>query len=638
MPDAAAILDGLNAAQREAAEATRGPVAILAGAGTGKTTTITRRIAWQVASDAFQPGQILAVTFTQKAAGELRERLGKLGVDGVEARTFHAAALHQLGGLWEEASGSRLPEVLDHKARLITPLANALPPPHRFLPRRELAGEIEWAKNRMISPDAYVDALAEQEHEPPIPVELMDGIYRNYERRKERSGVLDFEDMLALAIRMIDGYPAVAERIRARYHAFTVDEFQDVNPLQSALLDRWLGGRDELCVVGDDYQTIFGFTGASPSYLLSFPERFPGSRIIRLEENYRSTPEILALANRLAPLLGGFEKRLRATRQSGPEPLARSFASEHDEVSWIVARCREVHAQGVEWEEVAILTRINARTEPFEEAFAAVGVPYQVRTGAFLQRPAARAVLGRLRRGGDAPVVTAIEQTTDALGFDPETTPDADDERTRQADLGRFRSLAREFAEANGDEATVGAFIAELPSRFSTEESGRGVQLLTYHRSKGLEFDVVFLPRVLDGEIPYKSGRTAADPEEERRLFYVGVTRARHWLAISWPIDGKTAVSPFVAEATGVKPKTEKRPKPKRVESGDPLFERLRAWRRERAAADGVPPYVIFHDKTLVLIAEARPTSHSALRSISGVGQAKVERYADDVLTVIAGG
>jgi ATP-dependent DNA helicase UvrD/PcrA len=626
MPDAATILDGLNPAQREAAEATLGPVAILAGAGTGKTTTITRRIAWQVASGAFQPGQILAVTFTQKAAGELRERLARLGVEGVEARTFHAAALHQLSGLWEQASGERLPEVLDHKARLITPLANALPPPHRFLPRRELAGEIEWAKNRMISPDDYTGALETEEHEPPIPVELMEGLYRNYERRKERIGALDFEDMLGLAI-------------RGRYLAFTVDEFQDVNPLQAALLERWLGGREELCVVGDDYQTIFGFTGASPSYLLSFPERYPDARVVRLEENYRSTPEILMLANRLAPLLGGFDKELRATRATGPEPLARSFPSEAEEVAWVVDRCRTVHEQGVAWEEIAILARINARTEPYEEAFAGAGIPYQVRTGAFLQRPAARAVLGRLRRQADAPVQDAVERATDALGFDPATTPDADDERTRQSDLERFRSLAREFAEANGDEATVGAFVAELPKRFSVEESGRGVQLLTYHRSKGLEFDVVFLPRVLDGEVPYRSGRTAADPQEERRLFYVGLTRARHWLAITWPTDGKAGASPFVAEATGrapepVKPAAQKRATPSR----DPLFERLRAWRRDRAAAEGVPPYVVFHDKTLVLIAEARPTSSAALRSISGVGPAKVDRYADDLLAVIAGG
>jgi DNA helicase-2/ATP-dependent DNA helicase PcrA len=637
MPDAATILDGLNPAQREAAEATRGPVAILAGAGTGKTTTITRRIAWQVASGAFHPGQILAVTFTQKAAGELRDRLAHLGVEGVEARTFHAAALHQLRGLWEQASGERLPEVLDHKARLITPLANALPPPHRFLPRREFAGEIEWAKNRTISPDDYAHALETEEHEPPIPVELMEGLYRNYERRKERIGALDFEDMLGLAIRMIDDYPAVAERIRGRYLAFTVDEFQDVNPLQAALLDRWLGGREELCVVGDDYQTIFGFTGASPSYLLTFPERYPYAQIVRLEENYRSTPEILVLANRLAPLLGGFDKELRATRPTGPEPLTRSFPSESEEVAWVVDRCRTVHEQGVAWEEIAILARINARTEPYEEAFAGAGIPYQVRTGAFLQRPAARSVLGRLRGQPEAPVQDAIERATDALGFDPAVTPDSEEERTRQSDLERFRSLAREFAEAHGEGATVGAFVAELPSRFSVEESGRGVQLLSYHRSKGLEFDVVFLPRVLDGEVPYRSGRTAADPQEERRLFYVGLTRARHWLAITWPTDGKSGVSSFVAEATGrapdpVKPVAKKQTLP----SGDPLFERLRAWRRDRAAADGVPPYVVFHDKTLVLIAEARPTSSAALRSISGVGSAKVDRYADDMLAVIA--
>ena len=636
---ASRILDGLNPAQRAAAETTRGPVAILAGAGTGKTTTITHRIAWQVASGAVQPAQILAVTFTQKAAGELRDRLAALDVRGVEARTFHAAALHQLGGLWERFSGTPLPDVLDHKARLITPLANALPAPHRFLPRRELAGEIEWAKNRMIAPDDYRAASRSEGHEPPIPVELMDGIYRNYERRKTRSGVFDFEDMLALAVRMLDTYPEAATMVRDRYAAFTVDEFQDVNPLQAALLERWLGGRDELCVVGDDYQTIFAFTGASPSHLLTFTDRYPDATIVRLEENYRSTPEILRFANRLAPKLGGFRKELRATRPDGPEPVARPFPTESDEVAWVLEQARLVHEQGVAWAEIAILTRINARTEPYEEAFAHEGVPYQVRTGAFLQRPAARAVLARLRRVGDGPVVETLQRVTDDLGYDPQATSDADEERTRQSDLARLRSLAAEFDIAHGPDATVAGFVAELPTRFSLEETGRGVQLLTYHRAKGLEFDVVFLPRLLDGELPYHSGRSVADPQEERRLFYVGITRARHWLAISWPTDGRAKVSPFVAEATGKAPA--KAPATKRVAisaSGDPLFERLRRWRRDRAATDGVPPYVVFHDKTLAAIAKAHPTSPSALQEIAGIGPAKVERYADEVLEVVAQG
>ena len=247
MPDreeTARILDGLNPAQREAAETVRGPVAILAGAGTGKTTTITHRIAWQVASGTFPAQRILAVTYTQKAAGELRERLAALGVDGVEARTFHAAALAQLRGLYERFAGEPLPEVLDHKGRLLNPLANGLPAPHKFLPRRELAGEIEWAKNRMIGPEAYLSAIETEKHEPPIPAELMDGLYRNYERRKARGGVLDFEDMLGLAVRMLDDHPEAATLVRERFAAFTVDEFQDVNPLQSALLDRWLGDRE----------------------------------------------------------------------------------------------------------------------------------------------------------------------------------------------------------------------------------------------------------------------------------------------------------------------------------------------------------------------------------------------------------
>ncbi|HEY1332557.1 MAG TPA: ATP-dependent helicase, partial [Actinomycetota bacterium] len=285
--DPEAVLAGLNQAQREAATSVRGPLAILAGAGTGKTTTITHRIAYQVAAGVFEPGQILAVTFTDKAAGQLRARLAALGVQRVNARTFHAAAMAQLRRLWPEHTGTRLGDVLDAKARLISSLANALPAPHRFVPRRDLASEIEWAKNRMVPADRYLDEVRATGHVPPIPPELMDRVFRGYERRKQATGKLDFEDMLGLTVRLFDEHPAAVEEVRTRYLAFTVDEFQDVNPLQSALLDRWLGARDEVCVVGDDYQTIYGFTGATPEYLLRFEQRFPRARIVRLEENYR---------------------------------------------------------------------------------------------------------------------------------------------------------------------------------------------------------------------------------------------------------------------------------------------------------------------------------------------------------------
>ena len=324
VPDLESVLSGLNEAQREAATALRGPVAILAGAGTGKTTTITHRIACQVRSGAFEPSQILAVTFTDKAAGELRTRLAALGVEGVEARTFHSAALSQLSRLWTAHTGEPLPQILDHKAPVISSLANALPPPHKFLPRRELAGEIEWAKNRMIPPERYLGELGD--HEPPIPADLMHRVYDGYERRKASMGRLDFEDMLGLALRLFDEHPEAAEQVRSRFAAFTVDEYQDVNPLQAGLLERWLGDRDDLCVVGDDYQTIYAFTGASPSHLLGFTTRYPHATVVRLEENYRSTPEVLELANRLATRLGGFRKTLRATRPSGPPPLARGQA------------------------------------------------------------------------------------------------------------------------------------------------------------------------------------------------------------------------------------------------------------------------------------------------------------------------
>jgi DNA helicase-2/ATP-dependent DNA helicase PcrA len=639
--DLDSVLAGLNDSQREAALALRGPVAILAGAGTGKTTTITHRVACQVRSGEFDASQILAVTFTDKAAGELRRRLEALGVQGVEARTFHSAALSQLSRLWSSHTGEPLPDVLDTKAPLIASLANALPPPHRFLPRRELAGEIEWAKNRMILPATYLAELGD--HEPPIPAELMLRIYDGYERRKRAMGRLDFEDMLGLALRLFDDHPDAADAVRSRFSAFTVDEFQDVNPLQAGLLDRWLGERDDLCVVGDDYQTIYAFTGASPEHLLDFTRRFPHATVVRLEENYRSSPEVLDLANRLAPRLGGIRKTLRSNRASGPAPVARTEPDEAAEVTAVVEAVRRLHHEEMlPLEEIAVLHRINARSEPFEEAFAAAGIAYQVRDGAFLRRPGPRGVLQRLKRmNADVGVVEAVVAITDQLGFDPEASPDAVEEITRQSDLARMRSLASEFASANrgGDHA---AFLAELTQRFSTAHSGRGVNLLTYHRAKGLEFDAVFLPRLVDGELPFRSGRAKADPGEERRLLYVGITRARRYLFLTWPGGGRSRPSPFLDEM-GLSPaalpaRTSAPGVAVTARRGGALFDRLREWRRKRAQADGVPAYVVFHDRTLAEIAERECKDWADLAAVSGVGPAKLERYADEILAIVSRG
>jgi DNA helicase II / ATP-dependent DNA helicase PcrA len=638
-------LAGLNEAQRQAVEATRGPVAILAGAGTGKTTTITRRVAHQVRTGAFDARAVLAVTFTEKAASELKRRLVRLGVEGVEARTFHASALRQLATLWPRYTGRDLPEILNAKSQLLNPIANGLPGAYRFLPRRELAGEIEWAKNRLVNPAGYLEAIEAAARTPPLPSDLMQRTFEAYERTKgERR--MDFEDMLLMLVRLLDDEQEAARLVRERFLAFTVDEYQDVNPLQQALLDRWLGGRDELCVVGDDYQTIYTFTGASPEHLLTFPDRYPNATIVRLEENYRSSPQVLTVANALARSMGGFEKSLTATRGDGPAPTARALGDAEAEVRFVVDEARRLHEGGVAWEQVAVLYRINARSEPYEEALASAGVPYQVRDGAFLRRPGPRGVIARLRRvDGEAGIEDAVVAITDALGYVPDGPVDAgEDEETRQADLGRLRALAAEYAGAAGDDAGPSGFLAELEHRFAAEREGRGVQLMTYHRAKGLEFDAVFLPRLLDGELPYKARRTEADPDEERRLLYVGITRAREHLFLSWPREPRTAPSLFLREvgvvkAAALRPTSAPRPArvPVAVGAGDgALFDRLKEWRRTRASADSVPAYVIFHDRTLAEIAERKPRDWADLAAVPGVGPAKLDRYADEVLAIVS--
>ncbi len=603
-------------------EVVRGPVVILAGAGSGKTTTITRRIAYQVAVEAFSEDSILAVTFTDRAATEMRERLRALGADGVVARTFHATALRQLTFL-EPGLGSILPS----KALWLRQIGNALPKPYRFRPAADLATEVEWAKNRRLTPDTYLRGRGA--HEPPIPPDLMVRVFRRYEARKREERRFDFEDVLELLVQAYERRPEAIERFRERCRAITVDEYQDVNLLQQTLLELWLGGRDDLCVVGDDYQSIFSFTGASAEHLLGAGERFPDATVVLLEQNYRSTPEILSLANLLVPALGGAAKVLRPTRAPGSAPDLRSFPTTAAQVAWIVAAIRALESCGVALEEIAVLYRVNSRSEDLEGPLAAAGIPYQVRGGAFLDRPAARGVLRRLR-GSREEAALAVRSAAVEAGLLDEADEDelGQEELTRQSDLRRLVDLAA----AAGPGATVSDFVADLERRFHSDGDGRGVQLLTLHRSKGLEFDAVFLPFLQEGDLPIRQAKDADAIAEERRLLYVGLTRARDRLAVTWATD--RPASRFLREL-GVAPAGASARKPRPSEQS-PAFRALRDWRLERARSDQVPAFVVFSDATLHELAERLPRTLEELAAIRGAGPVKIERYGREVVRVLS--
>ena len=613
--DPSRILEGLNAEQRAAAEATRGPVCILAGAGTGKTTTITRRIAWQVASGAFQPSQVVAVTFTDKAAGELRARLATLGVEGVRASTFHSAALALL-----RRFGGDPGRILATKALLLRRIGNGLPRPYRFRPAGDLATEVEWAKNRRLTPDTYLAGLGD--HEPPLPPDLAHRVFREYERRKSEDGALDFEDLLERAIRLLEEDDEALAIVREKWRAFTVDEYQDVNLLQQTLLEFWLGTRDDVCVVGDDYQSIYGFTGASAEWLLALPSRFAHARVVRLEQNYRSTPQVLELANRLVPRLGGSAKTLRAVLPDGPEPEARPDAD-------VVARIAVLAAEGVPLEEQAVLVRTNARTTEFEEAFHEAGIPFQ--GASLLDRDAARQLLKALRGETSTAVAEVVRRTAVAQGLlDDPPEKLGDREQTRQADLARLVRLSEQF---DGGGRTVGEFAASLHERFGAT-AGRGVHLLTLHRAKGLEFEAVYLPRLEEGELPIRRAR-GAEIEEERRLLYVGMTRAKRHLLLTWSgrpsrfldelgvrAPARAAAAPSSAAA---KPKLEP----------TPAVQALKEWRLARARAEEVPAYVVFNDRTLAELLRLQPRTIAELAAVPGIGPAKLERYGPDLLAAL---
>ncbi|MCM3885137.1 ATP-dependent helicase, partial [Frankia sp. R82] len=538
------LLAGLDPEQRAAADAPLGPVCILAGAGTGKTRTITHRIARMVADRGVAPDQILAVSFTTRAAGELRGRLRAMGVPGVQARTFHSSALRQLQYFWPAVAGGPLPRIESSKIPIMARAAGRLGLRPDRAELRDLTAEVEWAKVSLVTPEDYVRLAPAAGRETTTSADTIGRLYGAYEEAKREAGVLDLEDLLLLTAAMIEEHGWVAGEVRSRYRHFVVDEYQDVNMLQQRVLDAWLGDRDSLCVVGDPHQTIYSFAGASPRYLLGFARRHPQATLVRLVRDYRSTPQVVALANRL--VAAGPRAALVAVPSAGPAPVWLECDTEADEATAVTARIRTLLARGLPASRIAVLYRTNAQSEAYESAIGGAGIAYLLRGGEkFFVRPEVVNAMRLLRaavRSADtdrpAGLADVVADVLGALQWYPHTPAvGTGSERERWENLAALHRLAEDLA-ARSPDATLAQFVAELADRATHEHlpTVEGVTLSTLHAAKGLEWDAVFLVGLTEGTLPLVHARSAEQIEEERRLLYVGITRARTQLVLSWSL------------------------------------------------------------------------------------------------------
>lgn len=531
------ILAALDTEQRAVATAVRGPVCVIAGAGTGKTRAITHRLAYAVDIGVIDPQRILALTFTARAAGEMRTRLRALGVPNVAARTFHAAALKQLMYFWPHVLGGRFPSLLTTKTGFLGEAINRanVSATKSNTVLRDVAGEIEWAKVIGLAPDEYIKAVDDYARPIRVSNNKVDAtqiakVYEAYESLKKQERAIDFEDVLLLTVGMLEEERDVRDRVRDQYRYFTVDEYQDVSPLQQRLLDLWLGKRDDICVVGDPAQTIYSFAGATPAFLLNFTNKYPGAEVIRLTSGYRSTPEIINTANTIlrSASLG---HELDAINEHGEKPEAQGFKTEKEEIDALVNLIQKDLTNGIHGYEIAILARTNSQLESFEAALNAAGIENQIRNAErFFNRTEVREILKAIR---SASVLSEGDWLTDLRDA---MKPFGESEYVRA-----FLQLAREL-ETEGLTSLRG-FLRELEDRAEQNNPPTlpGVALATLHAAKGLEWKKVYLAGVSADILPWGS----QPAEEERRLFYVGVTRAQQSLVISY----YGVPSPFLAEA-----------------------------------------------------------------------------------------
>ncbi|GAB3128799.1 ATP-dependent DNA helicase UvrD2 [Tsukamurella serpentis] len=694
------MIDALDPEQQQAVLAPRGPVCVLAGAGTGKTRTITHRIAHQVSTGHVAAGQVLAVTFTSRAAGEMRARLRALGVGGgdgapgVQAVTFHAAAMRQLRYFWPRAIGDTRWELLDNKFPVIGRAARDCDLRPETDTLRDLLAEIDWAKASLVTPETYATAVEKVGRTAPMAPGTVADVYAAYERRKsdaEGNRLLDFDDLILVTAAILQDHHVLAEEFRDRYRSFVVDEYQDVTPLQQQLLNAWLGERDDVTVVGDANQTIYSFTGATPDYLLDFTRRFEDATIVRLQRDYRSTPQVVSLANRV---IGAAQGRVAGTRleligqrPAGPAPVYAECDDEPAEAKRVATRIRELLVQGVPASEIAVLYRINAQSAVHEAALTEAGIPYQVRGGsAFFERPeigqAVRALMERAGRFGGLAgdeLLAMVRGALEPLGL-TQSQPDGARALERWQALSALVDLTITLSTERPG-LTLAELIGELRARAEAKHppTMQGVTLSSLHAAKGLEWDAVFLVGLTEGSVPISQAIAKGDPEpieEERRLLYVGVTRAREHLHLSWalarneggrrtrkrtrfldvvadqadsgrprtldsgPTKGKRRTSDTCRMCGGVLDTREEKLRSRcencPADLNDGLVEALKIWRTGQARDQQVPPYTIFSNATLFAIAEHQPRSRAQLVRINGIGSTKIDKYGDDVLALVA--
>jgi DNA helicase II / ATP-dependent DNA helicase PcrA len=703
-----ALLADLDAEQQQVAVAPPGPVCVVAGAGTGKTRAVAYRVAYLAATAQADPARMLAVTFTTRAAGELRGRLRQLGhrvpdadLGRVQARTFHSAALRQLTHFWPSTVGGPAPQVLESKIGIVAEAARRLRISAGLAELRDAAGEIEWAKITQVRPADYPAASAKAARNPPLDPPTVARIFACYEELRTERHLVDFESVLELTAAVLAEYPVAARSVRARYTCFVVDEYQDVNPLQKLLLDVWLGGRDNICVVGDPRQTIYSFTGATPAYLTRFPAEFPTAPVIRLVRNYRSTPQVVTLANTIAAAAApdrpasraGVHDRLRAVvpgavapggvvpggvvaggsspaalvaqRPAGPVPQLTEYPDEPAEVAAVARQIRALTSAGLPAAEIAVLVRTNAQTQGLEQALAQAGVPFQLRGAErFFERDEVRQAVALLRaasRSAAAPDDPAAEirPILASIGLTPQPPGGRGTARDRWESLEALAQLAADFFAAN-PAAGLPELAAELAVRGDLGHAPAmgGVTLASLHSAKGLEWRAVFLPGLTDGTVPIVYAQTDEAIEEERRLLYVGITRARERLCLSWALarvpGGRRTRAPsrFLTGLLTGRPErggsAASARRGKRAPTGladpasgqpgadDPLFRRLREWRLGIAREQSVPAYVVFSDATLQAIAATRPGTRAELAGVPGVGVVKLDRYGPAVLELCA--